>query len=124
MKLAGFGPGGEFGHDVELAKQLADELAGIFALTELLHLLEDSGERVFGLGDGTRRVVLTLSFEALVVLTKLFAEELCETLTRGTSERSRQSRGVDGRQTALQGHAAGQLQSKAAARRLSIDCDV
>jgi hypothetical protein len=108
MELTGFGPGGEFCHDVELAKQLADELAGVFTLTKLLHLLEDSGERVFGLGDGIRRVVLTLSFEALVVLTELFAEEFCETLTRGTRERSRQTRGVDGRQTALQGHAAGQ----------------
>jgi hypothetical protein len=108
MKLTGFGPGGEFGHDVELAKQLANELAGIFALTQLLHLLEDSRERVFGLRDGAFRVVLTLSFKALVMLTKLFAEELRETLTGGTRERSRQTRGVDGRQTALQGHAAGQ----------------
>ena len=101
MKLTGFGPGGEFCHDVELAKQLADELAGIFTLTKLLHLLEDSGERVFGLGDGPRRVVLTLSFKALVMFAELFAEELRETLTGGTRKRSRQARGVNGRQTAL-----------------------
>jgi hypothetical protein len=83
MQMPGFGPGGEFGHDVELAEELADELAGILALTELLHLLEDSRERVLRLGNGQFGVVLTLSFEALVMFSKLFPEELDETLARG-----------------------------------------
>ena len=89
MQLTGFGPGGEFGHDVELAKELADELARVVALAELLHLLEDSRERVLGLRDRAFRVVLTLTFEALMVFEKLFAEELCQALTRG----ARQGRG-------------------------------
>ena len=57
MQLTGFSPGGEFSDDVELAKELTDDLAGVFALAELLDLLEDSGERIFGLRDRAFRVV-------------------------------------------------------------------
>ena len=101
MQLTGFGPGGEFGDDVELAQELADELAGVVALTELLHLLEDSRERILGLRDGAFRVVLTLTFEALMMFEKLFAEELGQTLTRGARQGSWLTWGVDGRQTTL-----------------------
>ena len=76
MKLSGFGPEGEFRHDVELAKELTDQLTGVFALTELLHLLEDFRERVFRLGDCHGGVVLALSFQTLVMFSKFFAVEL------------------------------------------------
>ncbi len=101
MQLTRFGPGGEFGHDVELAKELADELAGVVALTELLDLLEDSRERIFGLRDRAFRVVLTLTFEALMMFEELFAEELGEALTGSTGQGSWLTWGVDGRQTTL-----------------------
>jgi hypothetical protein len=104
MKLSGFGPEGEFRHDVELAKELADHLAGVFALTKLLHLLEDPRECVFRLGDGHGGVVLTLSLQTLVMFSEFFAVELNHRLARWPMQRSRLTWGVDGRQTALQGH--------------------
>ena len=108
VKLSGFGPGGEFRDDVELAEQLANKLAGILALTQLLELLEDASERFLGLGNRPFRVVLALAFKALVMLAELLAKELREALTRGARKGSRQTWCVDGRQTTLQGHAAEQ----------------
>ncbi len=84
MKLSGFGPGGEFCHDVELAKELADQLTGVFALTQLLHLLEDPRKRVFRLGDRHRGVVLALSLQTLMMFSKFFAEKLNHTLAGRT----------------------------------------
>ena len=101
MELTRLCPGGEFGDDVELAKELADELGGIVALTELLHLLENSGERILGLGDGALRVVLTLQFEALMMFEEFFAEELGQAMTRCAGQGSLLTWGVDGRQTTL-----------------------
>ena len=76
MKLSGFGPEGEFRHDVELAKELTDQLTRIVALTELLHLLENLRQRVFRLRDGHGGVVLALSFQTLVMFSEFFAVEL------------------------------------------------
>jgi hypothetical protein len=42
---------------------------------------DDTLDGVLGLCDGDVRVVLTLSFEALVMLEELFAEEISETRT-------------------------------------------
>jgi hypothetical protein len=81
IQLAGFGPGGQLGDEVELAEELGDEPVGVLSLAELFDLLEDAGEGVFGLRDGDFRVVLTLSFEALVVLAKFLAIEIGETST-------------------------------------------
>lgn len=81
-----FGPGREVGYEIELAQQLADDLAGIIALTELFDLSEDSGERLFGLRDRVVRVELTLPFEAAVVLDELFPEEVGEALAGWTTE--------------------------------------
>ena len=104
MQLTGFSPGGEFGDDIELTEELTDDLAGVFALAELLDLLEDSGESVFGLRDRAFRVVLPLPFETLVMLEELFPEELCEALAGRTCQGSWLTWGVDGRQTTLESH--------------------
>ena len=101
MQLTGFSPGGEFGDDVELAEELTDDLAGVFALTELLHLLEDSGERILGLRDRAFRVVLALEFETLMMFEELFAEELSQAVARSAGQGSGLTWGVDGRQTTL-----------------------
>lgn len=104
MKLSGFGPGGEFRHDVELAKKLADQLTGILALTKLLHLLEDPRKRVFRLRDRHGGVVLALSLQTLMMLSEFFAKKLDHALAGWPMQRSRLTQGVDGRQTALQCH--------------------
>jgi hypothetical protein len=107
MKLSGFGPEGEFRHDVELFEQLANHFTGIVALAELLEPFEDARQRLLRLRDRYLRVVLALAFQALVMSFELFAVELGKTLTGSAEERSLMTWDVDGRLTTLQGHAAG-----------------
>ena len=81
MELTGIGPSRKPGHRVEFAKEFADHLTGIFALAQLLELLHDAREGLFSLHDGDFGVVLSLALETCVVLAKLFAVEVGETLT-------------------------------------------
>lgn len=76
MKLAGIGPSGELGYEVELAKQLAHHLAGVVALAELFELAHDAREGLFRLRNGTIRIVLTLAFETLMMFEELLTEEI------------------------------------------------
>jgi len=104
MKLTGVGPSGELGDQIELAEQLAHHLARIVALTELLELPHDARERFLSLQNRDLGVVLPLSFEALMMFEELFPEKIGEARAGGTTERSQLTRGVDVRQTSLQGH--------------------
>ena len=103
VQRAGLGPLGEFGHGVELAKELAHDFAGIIALAELLELAHDARERVLGARDRAFGVVLTLLLEALVMSEKFFAEKLMTTLTDGAEERLRTLK-LDGSVSTLRGH--------------------
>lgn len=103
MQGAGFGPFREFRYSVELAKELADNFAGIIALAELLELTHDARERVLGARNRAFGVVLTLLLEALMMSEKFFAEELMTTLTDGAEERLRTLK-LDGYVSILRGH--------------------
>lgn len=107
VKVSRLGPGRKFRDHIELAQQLANQLAGVLALAKLLHLLNDARQRVFGLRDGHLGVVLALPFKTLMMLSKLFAEKLSQTLASGTGQGGWVTRDVDGRRTTLQGHHAG-----------------
>ena len=76
MNLAGLCPLGQLGDEVELPEQLPHHLTGIVALAELLELFHDARERFLGLRNRAIRVVLALSFEALMMLEELFPEEI------------------------------------------------
>lgn len=89
MELSGVGPGGELGDEIELAKQLAHHLAGVVAFAQLLELSHDARQGFFRLSDGPIRVVLTLAFQAVVMLAQFLPEEVGETLTRGVPARLR-----------------------------------
>ena len=107
MKFFGLGPDGKFRDEVELSKQLADDLARIIALAQLLEPFEDARQRFLRLRDRHLRVVLALALQALVMFAKFFPIEFSEALTGSTKDGSRMTRGVDGGLTTLQGHAAG-----------------
>jgi hypothetical protein len=107
VEFFGFGPEGKLRHDVELFEQLPDDFTRIVSLAELLEPLEDARQRFLSLRDRHLRVVLALALEALVMASKFFAVELRETLTGSAKDRSRMTWDVGGRQTTLQGHAAG-----------------
>ena len=64
VNLMGLGPGRKLRDDVDPAKELANHLAGIVALTERVEVGEQELERVFGLGNRDVRVVLALTFQA------------------------------------------------------------
>jgi hypothetical protein len=87
MDLMGLGPGGKLRDDVDSAKEIADHLAGIVALTENIEVGEQPLQRVFGLRNGDVRVVLALTFQASMMFEQLFSVELTETLTGGPAER-------------------------------------
>ena len=84
MQGLDFGPRREIRDDVELAQQLADDLASIRSSTQLLDLRHHSRERFFGLHDRQLRVVLPLLFKTSRVFRELFPEELSEAFARGT----------------------------------------
>jgi hypothetical protein len=78
---------------------------GVVTLTELLDLLEDAGEGVFGLGDGTFRVILALQLQTLVMLLKFFPVEVGEASTLRHRKDWNLTRSVDAVQATFQGHA-------------------
>jgi len=72
------GPGGETGHDVELAEQAGHHFVGIGLPREMLEVGHYALERLFDSADGLFGEILTLSLQALVMLEELFAVELDE----------------------------------------------
>ena len=60
--------------------------------------------RVLGLRDRDVRVVLALALETPMMLEKLFAEEIRQTLAGGPAERTRQTWNIDAFQATLRGH--------------------
>jgi hypothetical protein len=100
----GLGPGGKLCDHVDPAKELADHLAGIVALTKDIEVGQQSLECVFGLGNGHVRVVLALAFQASMMFEQLFAVELTETLTGGSAKRPGQAGNLHSLEATLHGH--------------------
>lgn len=96
MKLTGFGPLGELGDNIELAEKLTDHLTRIVALAERFHLLQNSRQRVLGLVNRPRRVVLALTLQTLMMFEEFFAIELGETPAGTAVEWAGMTRGFDG----------------------------
>lgn len=86
MQRLRIGPRRQIRNAIELPQELTDDLAGIFALAQLLHGGQDAIEGIFGLRDGELRIELALLFEAPVMFEELFAEELRQALTGRTAE--------------------------------------
>ena len=80
MEVPGFGVCGEVGDEVELSKELFDDLAGVVALTQLIDLRHHTGEHAFGLFDGGVRKVFALLLETPVMLCEFLAKEGREAL--------------------------------------------
>jgi len=96
MKLTGFGPLGKLGHDVELSKQLTEGLTRIVAFAQRFHLFKNSRQRVLGLVNRPRRVILALTLQTLMMLEKFFAVKLSETSARPAVEGAGLTRNFDG----------------------------
>jgi hypothetical protein len=80
MEMPGFGVCGEVGDEVELPKQLFDDLAGVIALAEMIDLRHHAGEHAFGLLDGGIGKILALLLETPVMLREFLAKEGREAL--------------------------------------------
>lgn len=106
MKLFGFSPRGQAGHEIELAQKLAHHRAGVFALAQLLELPHHARERVLGLCNRDFGVVLTLPLETLMMFEKFFPEKIGETLTGWPQHRGSLTQTFR-RQATLRGHFAG-----------------
>ena len=104
MELTGVGPGRKPGDTIEFAEELANHLAGIFALADLLDLRHQPGKRVFGLRDRNLGVILALTLETGVVLVELLTEEVGETLAGHIPDQSGMPRNNTVRQTSLEDH--------------------
>ena len=68
-------PGGKADHDVELAKETADDPVGVCGGTEVIELRHHAGQRPVDIANGTFGVVLALLFEAALALDEFFAIE-------------------------------------------------
>jgi hypothetical protein len=100
----GLGPGRKLRDHVDPAKELADHLAGIVALTENIEVGQQALECVFGLRDGDVRVVFALTLQASMMFEQLFPVELTETLTGRSAERPGQAGNLDTLEATLHGH--------------------
>ena len=89
MKCLGVRKRGELRHGFKLPEEVPDNFTGVVAATELLHLLQDSAKRRFGLRDGHLGVILAVLFQTAMVFPELLAEELDQTLAGGAVERPR-----------------------------------
>jgi hypothetical protein len=104
MELVRVGPSGQLGDQIELLEEFAHHVARVVALAQLLELSHDSRQGIFGPRDGHLGIVFALPFEAGVMLEKLFAIEIGETVTGRTEHGVRETRNVDACKTTFQGH--------------------
>lgn len=76
MDLARVGPARQAGHDVELAEQIGNDLFGVGASGQPIHLGDDFLEGGFSVAEGLIAEVLALGLETSMVFHKLFAVKL------------------------------------------------
>ena len=104
MKRLRIGPGGKLGDRIDLAKEFADFLARVVTLAQRVEVGHHPTDGILHLGDRRVRKILTLLFEAAMVLEKFLAEELSETRAGWPAQRTRETWNVEGSQTTLRGH--------------------
>src|SRR5687767_4467158 len=74
--VAGVGPGGKPGDDVELPEEFADDLVGVSLGAQQIELSHDFQEGLLNVLDRPLRVVLPLLLQALLALQEFFAIEI------------------------------------------------
>ena len=72
----GIGPGGAPGHEIELLKNVADDLIGFVLFTQLIELRHHFGERPLDIADRALRVELALRVETALAANELFSIEI------------------------------------------------
>lgn len=75
MDLPGIGPPGRASHEVELAKEAADDLIGILCGAEVVELLQDLAEGSLDVMYGRLGEMLALILETLLALDELLPVE-------------------------------------------------
>ena len=75
MDLPGVGPPGRASHEIELAKEAADDLIGVLCGAEVIELFQDLSERPLDVVHGRLGEVLTLLFETLLAFDELLPVE-------------------------------------------------
>lgn len=104
MELIGICPGGELRDEVELTKERRHHLTGIVALAELIQLPHDVRQRILNLRDRDLGVVLPLALETRVMLEKLLAKEIRETLTGRVDEGVLEPQNIGRSQSTFRNH--------------------
>jgi hypothetical protein len=74
--LAGIGPGGQPGDNVELPEEPADDLVGIGLGTEAVELTNDFHEGLLDVVNRALRIELALLFQAALSLDELFTVKI------------------------------------------------
>ena len=74
--MPGIGPGGTPGHEIELLKNVADDLIGFVLFTQLIELRHHFGERSLDIADGALGVVLALRVKTALTANELFTIEI------------------------------------------------
>ena len=88
IDVAGIGPGGKPGDDVELPEELANDLVGVFHGAEAIELSDDFHQRLLDIMNRTFRIELALRFEALLALHELFPIEIGYGMNDGLAGRA------------------------------------
>ncbi len=89
VDLAGIGPGGKPGDDVELPEEIADYLVGVFLGAESIELREDFDQRLLDVADRTLGIELALRLETLLALHEFFPIEIGYGMNYGLAGRAR-----------------------------------
>ena len=116
--MAGVGPRGQPGHDVELPQQAAHDLIGIVGGAQAIELRHHFRERFFDIHHGALGIVLTLLIETALALDEFFAIEAGTGMTGRLPERDRIGQKA-GNPLPLNFHAADWIQSSHASAAVS-----
>lgn len=81
--MPGIGPGREPGDDIELAKDLPDDLVGIACGAEVIELRHHFRERLFHIADGALRVELPLLLETALTANEFLTVEIRDGMQNG-----------------------------------------
>jgi hypothetical protein len=85
--LAGIGPGGKPGHNVELPEEFANDLVGIAVTTQTVELTDDLHQRLLDVMNRAFGIKLALLIKTSLAFQKFFAVKVGDGMEYGLARR-------------------------------------
>ena len=85
--MAGIGPGGKPGHNVELPEESANDFVGIVFRAQPVELTDDFDQRLLDIVDRALRIELALFIKTSLAFQEFFAVEVGDGMEYGLARR-------------------------------------